>query len=322
MDALSEALRAVRLVGAIFVDARLSAPWCLATPSASAAVPYLEPHAERVVIFHWIVHGACFAEYGLAPACPLEAGDVVLFPGGDPHRLASRPGLPPADLKFEDLLQCRPQPLRIGGGGDETVVVCGYLACSARVAGLLLAGLPLMLRVNIRDRAAGPWLEASLRYALEEARLHRPGGAGLLSKLAELLFIQVLRLAVETEGVCRTGWLAAAGDRVVAAALHAMHSEPARGWTLDALARVACTSRSVLAERFQQLVGRSPIQYLAQWRMLLAADLLRGSVAPLVDIAKEVGYLDDSAFSRAFRREFGSPPAAWRRKRRAERLQV
>jgi AraC-like DNA-binding protein len=127
----------------------------------------------------------------------------------------------------------------------------------------------------------------------------------------------VLRLYMHEQGEERTGWLAGVRDRIVGAALHALHQDPARSWTLDELAREAGTSRSVLAERFQHLVGTSPIQYLTQWRMLLASNLLCRSNASLASIAHEVGYQTDTAFSRAFRREFGTPPAAWRRSRAA-----
>ncbi|MBU2285896.1 MAG: AraC family transcriptional regulator, partial [Gammaproteobacteria bacterium] len=158
------------------------------------------------------------------------------------------------------------------------------------------------------------WLESSLRYALAEARSPRPGGAGVLAKLAEVLFIEVLRLYVSEQSAGRTGWLAGVGDRIVGTALKELHQQPAHAWSLDELARAAGTSRSVLAERFQHLVGTSPMQYLTQWRMLLAANLLRRSNAPLTRIACDVGYQTDTAFSRAFRREFGAPPAAWRRR--------
>jgi AraC-like DNA-binding protein len=193
--------------------------------------------------------------------------------------------------------------------------VCGYLACDARLAKILLAGLPALVKVNVRGSNAGAWLEASVRYALAEARSPRPGGAGVLAKLAEVLFIEVLRLYMDQQREDETGWLAGVRDRIVGAALNALHKRPAHSWTLEELARAAGTSRSVLAERFQLLVGSSPIQYLTQWRMLLACNLLSRSNAPLASIAEAVGYQTDTAFSRAFRREFGAPPAAWRRNR-------
>jgi len=318
MDALSETLRVVRLVGAIFINAKFTAPWCYQSPSADTAAPLLEPGAERVVIFHLITEGECHVEIGDEPPVRLTAGDVVVFPQGHAHRMCSQPGTPPAaGGHLEQVLSRRPRQLIYGGGGPATRLVCGYLACDRRLADMLLAGLPTLLRVNVRGSNAGIWLEASVRYALAEARSPRPGGAGVLAKLAEVLFIEVLRLYVNQQSEGRIGWLAAIGDRIVGTALNQLHLRPAHAWTLDELAREAHTSRSVLAERFQHLVGSSPMQYLTQWRMLLAANLLTRSNAPLARIAEDVGYQTDTAFSRAFRREFGSPPAAWRRSQSA-----
>ena len=318
MDALSETLRVVRLVGAIFLQGRFTAPWCYQSPSADSAAPILEPGAERVVIFHLITEGECHVEMDGQPPVRLCAGDAVIFPQGDAHRMGSEPGLAPATgASLHEVLSRRPRTLVYGGGGAATRLVCGYMACDARLAGLLLAGLPPLVRVNVRGSNAGMWLEASVRYALAEARSPRPGGAGVLAKLAEVLFIEVLRLHMNGQGAGHKGWLAGVGDRIVGAALSALHSRPAHAWTLEELARTANTSRSVLAERFQELVGTSPMQYLTQWRMLLAANLLSCSNAPLARIAEDVGYQTDTAFSRAFRREYGAPPAAWRRRQGA-----
>jgi AraC-like DNA-binding protein len=314
MDALSETLRVVRLVGAIFINARFTAPWCYQSPRADSAAPLLEPGAERVVIYHLVTEGECYVELGDEPPMHLMAGDVVIFPRGDAHRMASQPGLTPAKgSRLEEVLARRPRQLDFGGGGVTTRLVCGYMACDARLAQMLLTGLPPILRVNMRGSNAGVWLETSVRYALTEARSPRPGGAGVLAKLAEVLFIEALRMYMNEQSEGRTGWLAGVRDRIVGAALNALHKNPAHGWTLEELAQTANTSRSVLAERFQQLVGTSPMQYLTQWRMLLAANLLSRSNAPLARIAEDVGYQTDTAFSRAFRREFGAPPATWRK---------
>lgn len=315
MDALSETLRVVRLVGAIFIHARFTAPWCYQSPSADSAAALLEPGAERVVIFHLITEGECYVELDNAAPVRLIAGDVVIFPQGHAHRMTSQPGLLPAKgARLDAVLSRRPRQLIYGGGGPTTRLVCGYLACDARLARMLLTGLTALVRVNLRGSNAGNWLEASVRYALGEARSPRPGGAGVLAKLAEVLFIEVLRLYMNEQSDGRTGWLAGVCDRIVGAALNALHTRPAHAWTLEELAHAANTSRSVLAERFQSLVGSSPMQYLTQWRMLIAANLLCRSNAPLARIAEDVGYQTDTAFSRAFRREFGLPPAAWRRR--------
>ncbi len=314
MDALSETLRVVRLAGAIFINARFTAPWCYQSPRADAAAPLLEPGAERVVIFHMITEGECYVEAGTASPVYLSAGDVVVFPQGDAHRMCSAPGLKPArGARLETVLSRRPRRLVYGGGGRCTKIVCGYLACDARVARMLLAGLPQVLKVSLRGSNAGMWLESSVQYALAEARSPRPGGAGVLAKLAEVLFIEVLRLYMNSQEGDQPGWLAAVRDRIVGAALTQLHARPAHAWTLEALARASGTSRSVLAERFQHLTGSAPMEYLLHWRMLLAANLLRASNVPLARIAEDVGYQTDTAFIRAFRREYGVPPAAWRR---------
>ena len=314
MDALSETLRVVRLIGAIFINGRFTAPWCYQSPHADSAAPFLEPDAERVVIFHLITEGDCYVELDGQTPVRLTAGDAVIFPQGHAHRMTSEPGLAAASgARLDVVLARRPRQLAYGGGGAVTRLVCGYLASDARLARMLLAGLPPLVKVNVRGSNAGAWLEASLRYALSEARSPRPGGAGVLAKLAEVLFIEVLRVYMNEQGDGRTGWLAGVGDRIVGAALSALHKNPAKPWTLEELAQEASTSRSVLAERFAHLVGSSPMQYLTQWRMLLAANLLCRSNAPLARIAEEVGYQTDTAFSRAFRREYGVPPAAWRR---------
>jgi AraC-like DNA-binding protein len=320
MDALSETLRVVRLVGAMFLQGRFTAPWCYQSPNADTAAAVLEPTAERIVIFHLISEGECFVEIGDDAPVRLIAGDAVLFPQGHAHRMTSQAGLAPASPgRLSEMFARRPRQISYGGGGATTRLVCGYLACDARLAKMLLAGLPPLVRVNVRGSNAGVWLEASVRYALAEARSPRPGGAGVLAKLAEVLFIEVLRLYMNEQREGRTGWLAGVGDRIVGAALNALHRRPAHAWTLEELASEAASSRSVLAERFQHLVGSSPMQYLTQWRMLLAANLLSGSNAPLARIAEDVGYQTDTAFSRAFRREYGTPPAAWRRRQTAAR---
>lgn len=315
MDALSETLRVVRLVGAIFIQGRFSAPWCYQSPRADSAAPLLEPGAERVVIFHLITQGECFVEIDGEPPVHLEAGDAVVFPQGHAHRMCSAPGIEPArGARLENILSRRPRKLVYGGGGLTTRLVCGYLACDTRLARMLLRGLPSLMKVSVRGSNAGVWLEASLQYALAEARSPRPGGASVLAKLAEVLFIEVLRLYMNEQSAGRPGWLGAVRDRIVGAALTQLHTRPAHTWTLESLARAAGTSRSVLAERFQHLVGSGPMEYLTQWRMLLAANLLCGSNAPLARIAEDIGYQTDTAFIRAFRREYGMPPATWRRR--------
>jgi AraC-like DNA-binding protein len=321
MDVLSETLRVVNLVGAIFINARFSAPWCYQSPKADRVAPLLEPGAEHLIIFHLITAGECFVEVDGQPATYLSAGDVVLFAQGDEHRMTSEIGLPAAaGARLDAVLSRRPRQINYGGGGVLTRLVCGYLACDARGARMLLAGLPPVLRLNVRGSDAGGWLETSIRYALGEARSPRPGSGIVLAKLSEVLVIEALRLYMQEQSAGRTGWLAAVADRTVGAVLLALHKNPSNDWTLELLTKESGTSRSVLAQRFQELVGIAPMQYLTQWRMMLAANMLRDGSSSITRIAERVGYRTDAAFSRAFRREYGSPPSAWRRQRALSRL--
>ena len=314
MDALSDILRVVRLSGAIFFHAEFTAPFSYEAARIEDLAPLVEPTSERLVIFHLIIEGECWIELSTGERVRLQAGDVALLPQSHPHLMASAPGLPALPSgELAALISHQPQLVTSGGGGATTALVCGFMTCETGLGRMLLTGLPPVVKAALGGTDAWSWLEASVGYALAEARTGRPGGAGILAKLAEVLFIEVLRARMEAEGEDAIGWLVGVRDRVVGAALAALHREPAHPWTLDELARAVGASRSVLAERFQKLMGVSPIQYLTQWRMVMAANLLRRSSAQMTHIAQDVGYQTDTAFIRAFRRQFGQSPAAWRR---------
>ena len=206
-----------------------------------------------------------------------------------------QPGLTPASgaRLLGDVLARRSRQLSYGGG-STTLLVCGYLACDAKLAGMLLAGFLGLVSFNVRVPNAGSWLEVSLCCALAEARSPPPGGAGVM---ARLLFIEVLRPYMNEQAEGLTGWLAGVGDQIVGSAPNATHRSPARAWKLDDLARTTGSSWSVRARRFQNLMGSSCIQQLTQWRMLLASNLLRARDVPLARIAEEVVYQTDTAFS-------------------------
>lgn len=313
MDALSEVFRVVRLNSAVFFNARFSAPWCFSSPEASSVMQILHPGAERLVIFHLLTEGECRVEVEGAPPGVLRAGEIIVFPHGDAHLMASAPDVPPgppADLP--SLLRRGPRELRFGGGGAATKFICGYFSCDPRLCRPILNALPRVLTVSLRGQGEPGWLESSIRYAVAEAASLRPGGAGVLAKLSEVLFIETLRRHMERLPPEHTGWLAGVRDRVVGRALALMHARPAHSWTVETLAGECIISRSVLAERFTHYVGQSPMHYLTRWRMALAAGMLQTSSLSITHVAQDVGYATDPAFSRAFRREFGVPPAAWR----------
>jgi AraC-like DNA-binding protein len=194
------------------------------------------------------------------------------------------------------------------------------MVCDPRLFQPVLTALPRLLTVSLRGAEQARWLEASLQHAAEEANEPRPGTEGVLAKLSEAMVVETLRRYVAQLSPDDTGWLSGLRDRAVGKCLALMHEKPAHPWTVDSLAREVATSRSVLAERFTHFVGESPMQYLGRWRMALATNYLRRSSLSMAGIAEEIGYETDAAFSRAFRREFGMPPATWRRKHGGNRV--
>jgi AraC-like DNA-binding protein len=319
MDALSEVLKVLQFNSAIFFNARFTAPWSIASPEAAAVARQVNAGSERLLFYHFFVEGSCTVKLDDQPPVHPQAGDIILFPQGDAHTMASSElgGAGPL-LDVQGLLRRKPEELQLGGGGKPTRIICGYLSCDPILCRPVLAALPRVLTVSLRRDGRIDWLERSFVYAVGEAASTEPGGGGVLAKLSEVLVVETLRRYISQMSEGQTGWFAGLRDRVVGKCLALMHEKPAHPWTLESLAREAGASRSVLAERFSHYVGQSPIQYLGKWRMALASNLLRRTASSIMHIALEVGYETDTAFSRAFRREFGMPPASWRRHHRLE----
>ncbi len=329
-DPLSDVLRAVRLTGATFFDVVARAPWCAEQPTREQVLPKILPGAEHLISYHVVTDGECWAQrIGAArdeEPVHLTAGEVVVFTKGDPHVMASAPGMraQPVTQAEVDAATAGPLPFfrdvyNEGGANRPPTVklVCGFLACDGQPFNPLLDNLPPVIKSG-RDPGEGtPWLGEFIRLARTEAAAKRAGGDGVLAKLSELMFIEVVRRYIETLKPAQSGWLAGLRDPAVGRALALMHAVPARDWTLEELAREVGVSRSVLAERFNELVGLPPIHYLANWRMQIAAGLLSGGTTNIATIAAATGYGSEAAFSRAFKKMLGMPPAAWRRRKAA-----
>ncbi|HKY32418.1 MAG TPA: AraC family transcriptional regulator [Candidatus Polarisedimenticolia bacterium] len=315
MDALSDVLRIVRLTGAVFMDAEFGEPWCIGEPAGVEVCIEHLPDAQHVVFYHLVTEGRC--QVSVAGQAPVSAGtgDLVVIPGGEAHALGSDlsrlpvPGEPFVVRRGPDDVP----RVRHGGGGAATRMVCGYLACHSSLFETVLAALPRVMIVSMRDGPAAQWLTSSIRFSVAESAAQRTGAGAMLAKISELMFLEAIRRHIETMPADQTGWLAGLRDPSVGRALALIHSKPAGGWTVEELARAVGVSRSVLAERFTSLVGQPPMQYLARWRLRLAGDLLRSSRQTVAGVAGEVGYESEAAFSRAFKREMGLAPAAWRR---------
>jgi len=341
MDVLSDALRVVRLSGAVFFTAEISQPWASFSPPSDRLRPLLAPDAECVALFHILAEGEpCWVTIEGQPPVKMSAGDLIILPRGDAHVMASDPALAP--VAVEQALQALSTLLRdhtgnslpamkYGGGGAATRLVCGYLHCDQSF-NPLLGAMPQVISVRVKDGAAlvrstgidtelralamppetANWLESTLRHMVSEALASSPSSRTMLARLAELLFAEVMRRYVEQLPASESGWLAGLHDPQVGRVLRLLHAEPARAWTVTALGKEAGISRSALAERFQSLIGESPMRYLAGWRMQLAKRRLRETGQSIAEIAVQVGYDSEAAFNRAFRRLVGRPPATWR----------
>jgi AraC-like DNA-binding protein len=315
MDVLSEVLKAVRLDGALFYNGEFSAPWCVRSPASRAVAPYFSPDSGHVIIFHLVTEGRGYAYIeGEGQPVPLNAGDIIIFPHGDPHFMGNGSAAKAVDFARE-LERISSQGLKIsrmGGGGEITKFICGYMACEPQLSRVFLGGLPPVLKINIRKDASGQWLEDSIRYSVGNADASRPGGEAVISKLSEVLFVEALRRYIALLPPEQTGWLAGVRDSEVGKALALMHRRPAHPWTIAALANEVGISRSVLAERFRRYLSETPIAYLTRWRLQLGAQTLKSTSRSVAQIAAEFGYESEPAFNRAFKREFGLPPARFR----------
>jgi AraC-like DNA-binding protein len=330
-DTLSDLLRAVRLRGAVFYYVDGSSPWVAETPPARELIPAIMPGVEHLIEFHAVAEGACWGAIVDGPPVQLHAGDVILFPQGDAHVMSSAPGMrspgtakaflftpPPPQLPA--VISVRGSEVTTarldGGGRDRATVVCGFLGLDARPFNPLLAALPRVLHVSGAILGPDSWVASFLRAAVVESNQRRPGGEAVLERMSEMLFVEVLRRHADTLPAGQSGWLAGMRDPAVGRVLGLLHEKPAAAWTLESLAEDAAMSRSTLHERFVQFIGQPPMQYLAQWRMQLAAQRLRDTDTKLLEVALGVGYESEAAFSRAFKRAVGVAPGAWRAGRR------
>ena len=315
MDVLSEVLKTVKLDGAVFFNGEFSAPWCVREPDARTMATYLSAHSRHVIIFHLLAEGRGHAriEQDGRPV-PLMAGDIVMFPHGDAHFMGNGRPVKPIDgtKHLQQVLAEGRMLTQCGGGGELTKLICGYLTCDPQLSRVFLGGLPSVLKVHIRDDESGHWLENSIRHSVAHADASRPGDAAVLAKLSEVLFAETLRRYVAQLPQEQTGWLAGVRDPEVGTALALLHRKPTHPWTIAALATEVGISRSVLAERFRRYLSEAPIAYLTRWRLQLGAQMLTSTSHSVAEIASEVGYESEPSFNRAFKREFGLPPARFR----------
>ncbi len=315
MDPLSDVLRAVRLTGAYFYMVEATHPWSVLTVEATRLVPRVHPAAEHLISYHILTSGSCWGGVADQQQVLMQPGDAIVFPQGDANLLSSNQNST-ADATTVDATPRRyPGTVTIGkGSGAKSTFVCGFLGCDLRPYNPLLSALPRRL---LARGVAGDWLAEFPRQVVAESNAPRPGSDTMLTRMAELMFVEVVRRHVSSLSPRETGWLAGLADAVVGPALRALHERPEHAWTLPELARTIATSRTVLVERFSELVGIPPMQYLTRWRLQLAAEQLARGSAKVAAIGARVGYESEAAFSRAFKRATGQSPSAWRNARHA-----
>ena len=316
-DTLSDVLKTVRLTGAAYFDVAAQDPWSVHSPSRDLILPRILPGADHLIAYHVVTAGHCFARIEGGEAVRLEAGEVVVFTNADPHVMSSEVGMraepPTADMiEIADAGLLPFQINLMNGGAVSARLVCGYLACDAKPFNPLLEALPPMLKAGDPGRNDNGWLGQFVHFAVAEVAEKRAGSESVLTKLSELMFIDVVRRCIEALPPQDAGWLAGLRDPAVGKALALIHARPSFNWTIEGLARQCGTSRTVMAERFVQFVGVPPMHYLAKWRMQIASEMLSRRHSNMATIAAEIGYESEAAFSRAFKKMMGVTPSAWR----------
>lgn len=325
-DPLSDVLRSVRLRGSVFFHVSCRDAWSALAPPSQVLGPAVMPGAEHVIEYHMLAKGEGWIAVDGEPPLRLRTGDIVMLPHGDAHVVSSAPGLAPAEQDSDWLVRMqddpKPIPITYSGGmfaagraldpGDaSTVLVCGFIACDLKPFNPLIDALPRLL--HLPAEGVGAWVAPMLEHAASETGARRAGSDALLQRISEMVFVDGARRYLEALPAQSRGWLGALRDRQVGRAIALMHGDPAEPWTLDELGRRIGLSRSALHERFVMLTGMPPMQYLTHWRMQCAARLLRESHRSVAAVALETGYDSEAAFSRAFKRATGAPPATWRR---------
>lgn len=303
-DALSDILQSVRLKGGVYFRCEFSAPWGMDIKPT--------PVAE----FHVVVRGNCWLRMPeQKDSIPLHSGDLVVFPHGHAHCLTDSPDSEalPAEQILEGQNLEHFGPVVYGGDGSRVEILCGYFQFDRESRHPLVAALPPLIHLRGTDGHEFAWLQTTLKFMIQETKVANPGVEAVVSRLAEVLFIQVVRAYIR-QSATSPKMLAALADRQIASALAQLHRAPERQWTVALLADRAGMSRSAFAARFNDLVGLTPMRYLSFWRMQKARELLAESRLSTAAIAERVGYQSEAAFSKAFKKTSGIGPGAFRRR--------
>jgi AraC-like DNA-binding protein len=310
---LEQALNGLQLDGAIFFRSEFTEAWSFSSPAAAGDFAHaVEPEADRLIMFHIVAKGTCWVAGPDGERHWANEGDVIVLPYGDEYEMggsASADSVPIFSLLAPPPWTTLPI-LRHGDGGDRTDVVCGYLHSDDPLFDPRMLAFPRVFVVRLEEPAA-QWVRASIEYALASSTGAAASDAAS-KRLPELLLREMLRLHLASAPSAEHGWITALHDAALAPALACLHARPEHPWTVSELAHEAAVSRSLLDQRFRDVLGLSPIRYLTEWRMHIATDLLASTDLTVAQIAKRAGYDSQEAFSRAFKRRMGSAPSTWR----------
>lgn len=316
MDAFSDVLRVIRLSGGVFLEAELTAPWCVNGRISPEDCKPFQVTPRYVIALHFVTSGNMRLRVdGIGETLEVRAGELILLPHNDQHAFGSDLDVAPISARavMQPTRAGEIARVRHGGGGEATQVLCGFLGTDTSF-GPLLSSLPAVLKLDVRATPLGTWIESSFRFAVSEIAAGRVGSATVIAKLSELLFVEAVNQYITSLPPERSGWLAGLRDPHIGRALELLHARPADAWSAERLAGEVGMSRSGFADRFVSLVGQPPMQYLTLWRMHLAAQQLREGRGTVAQVGFAVGYESEAAFSRAFKRQFDASPAAWRRR--------
>lgn len=301
MDALSELLQLIRLKSSVYFKSDFGSPW---------GMEILEgPFAQ----FHIIVRGSCLLKAkGEKEPVTVSAGDIVVFPFGKAHWLADDTGreLMPGKIVVSELLNKRPV---FQTGKIKTTIICGHFEFERNLDHPFIESLPQIIHITDMERRELSWLEIVASLIMQETDSGKPGAGVVVNRLAEVLFIHVIRAYMMMNSNISHGFIRALIDKKISIALKAIHDVPQQRWTLEMLAKKAGMSRTLFINRFKEMVGMPPMQYIYNWRMLKAQDLLRNDIIPLDIIAEKVGYTSMASFNRAFKKKFKKTPGVYRK---------
>lgn len=307
-DVLSDILDTVVLKAVLYFRTDCHSPFSIAVPSYK--------HAAR---FHILVQGGCHVRLAEGKSIQLSRGDMVLIPYGSAHFLANpadAPGTPLADLIAQSGFTGQ-GPFVVGSGpADESCqMICGHFTFADGADHPLLRAVPEILHIKAADSAKRPMLDDITRLIARRMFEDKPGVNAVVSRLSEVLFIEILRAGIEqAPDISRL--MSSVSDPQIGRALSLIHGEIASPWTVDSLAQAIGMSRSRFAERFRELVGTGPMNYVADWRLQRALRLLSETDLTIKAIAAQIGYQSAGAFARAFKEKFESSPAEYRQKNR------